>query len=139
MEHEPELMIDPRPLLLKRLVWDIFPHDPDVVREAQHRLGLIPDDAEGLEVEHSASDTRVNRVAPLTAALHTLSGYAAEVIGHYLVASLEATDDDAELPDDEFFGRFARQNSEVIYDSVLAIIAHLMDTGVLEYGKKVRG
>jgi hypothetical protein len=139
MENETEPRLDPRPLLLKRMVWDVFPHDADVVREVQSRLGLVPDGAEGLEVEHRASDTRINRVAPLGNALETLSGYAAEVMGQYLVAVLEShSDDEVELPEG-FHDAFATQNSEIIYDSTYAIICHLMDTGVLAYGPKVRG
>lgn len=138
MENETEPRLDPRPLLLKRMVWDVFPHEADVVREVQTRLGLVPDGDDGLEVEHRASDTRINRVAPLGSALEQLSGYAAEVMGQYLVAVVEAhTDGEAEIPEG-FHEAFATQNQEVIYDASYAIICHLMDTGILAYGEKVR-
>jgi hypothetical protein len=139
MENETEPRLDPRPLLLKRLVWDVFPHDADVVKEIQTRLGLVPDGDDGLEVEHRASDTRINRVAPLGDTLETLSGYAAEVMGQYLVAVLEHhTDGEVETPEG-FHEAFAQQNGEIIYDSTYAIICHLMDKGILVYGPKVRG
>lgn len=139
MENEIE-RLDPRPLLLKRFVWDIFPHQADLVRDAQGKLGLVPDHADGIEVEHDASDTRINRVAPLISVLETLSGYAAEVVGLYLLAMFEgaADDQDFEVPDG-FRETFARQNGEVIFDSTYAILCHLLDTGVLAYGEKVRG
>lgn len=141
MVNETEPALDPRPLMLKRMVWDIFPHDPEIVKAVQGQLGLVPDHADGLEMEHDASDTRINRVAPMSGVLETLSGYAAEVIGYYLLAVLQASADDdeeIEIPEN-FHATMARQNSEVIFESAYAIIAHLMDTGVLAYGEKVRG
>lgn len=139
MEHETELL-DMRPLLLKRFVWDIFPHDDfEVIGEVQKQLGLVPDHDDGLEVEHEASDTRMNRVAPLSNALRTLSSLAAEVVGAYVGAAIgdDDEDDESEVPED-FLEVFNRQNAEIIYDSAYAIVSHLMATGVLEYGKKVR-
>lgn len=141
MANETELPLDPRPLMLKRMVWDIFPHDTDVVREVQRQLGLVPDQPDGLEMEHDASDTRINRVAPMSKALETLSEYAAGVIGYYLLAVLEASADDGddiEVPEG-FLKSMYHQNSEIIFESAYAIISHLMDTGVLAYGEKVRG
>lgn len=141
MVNETEPALDPRPLMLRRMVWDIFPHDTEVVKDVQRKLGLVPDQPDGLEFEHDASDTRINRVAPMSKALETLSGYAAEVIGYFLLAMIEAQADDDEAVEvpDGFHQSFARQNSEVIFESAYAIIAHLMDTGVLVYGEKVRG
>lgn len=142
MENDTELL-DMRPLLLKRFVWDIFPHDDiEVIGEAQRQLGLVPDHDDGLDVEHEASDTRLNRVAPLSNALRTLSALAAEVIGAYVETCDEhdetcAEHDETEVPA-ESLEVFNRQNAEIINDAAYAIICHLMDTGVLEYGKKVR-
>lgn len=134
MEQQPETL-DPRPLVLKRFAWDVFPHDFEVVREVQVALGLVPDGDSGMEVEHAKSDTRVNRAAPMKSALRALSGYAAEVVGQYMLACL--TDPDSEVPE-RFIEGFARQNSVIIYESTFAILCHLLDTGVLEYGEKVR-
>lgn len=139
MENETEQRLDPRPLLLKRMVWDIFPHDPDVVRDVQIKLGLVPDADGGLDVEHDASDTRINRVAPLSIALKQLTGYAAEVIGQYLILMLASAAEDGEVEVPEgFHESFANQNREIIFESTYAILCHLMDTGVLTYGPKVR-
>jgi len=136
MGHEDEL--DMRPLVIKRLIWDIYPHDIDLVRDVQSKLGLVPDTDDGLEIEHDASDVRINRVAPLTDALETLAGYAAEVMGHYMVAMVSAhADEDMEVPEG-FYEGFARQNGQVIYDGTYAILCHLLATGVLEYGSKFR-
>ena len=136
MENETE-QLDIRPLLLKRFVWDIFPHDFDAIREVQQQLGLVPDGAEGAKVEHELSDKRLNRVGPLDSTLRTLSDVAAEVVGRSVLAPVAANSGELEVPDG-FYESFRRQNGEIIRDSALAIIAHLLDTGVLEYGQKVR-
>lgn len=134
MEQQPDIL-DPRPLVIKRMAWDVFPHDFELIREVQLALGLVPDGDSGMDVEHSKSDTRVNRTAPMKPALRSLSGYAAEVVGQYVIAC--ATDDDAEVPEG-FIASFTKQNTVIIYESTFAILCHLLDTGVLEYGKKVR-
>lgn len=136
MENETEL--DPRPLLLKRMTWDIFPHDYGVIREVQGKLGLVPDHDEGLDVEHAASDARVNKLAPLQETLDILAEFAGEVMAQYLVLSITGkTESDVEVPD-EIIEAFEEQNAEVLSEGVFAIISHLMDTGILEYGAKIR-
>lgn len=138
MGNEADQKLDPRPLMLKRMVWDIYLHDPEVIRAAQQKLGLVPDSEGGMDHEHELSDTRINRTAPLRPVLHTLAGYAAEIMCHYMVSQMEdQAGDTLEVPHG-FFDAFAAQNAEVIYESAFAIICHLLDTGVLEYGAKVR-
>lgn len=132
MANETELL-DPRPLLIKRLIWDVFPHDTDLVREVQEKLGLVPDDIDGLAVEHDASDTRINRAAPLDPALRVMSQIVSEVVSLYVLAGLEHAD----VPDD-FQETFGQQNVYIIYEGVHAIVCHLLDTGALAYGEKVR-
>jgi hypothetical protein len=131
MGHETG-QLDIRPLILKRMIWDIFPHEWDAVKEAQCRLGLVPDTEEGMEFGHGESDTRINRAAPMSHTLKVLSSYAAEVVSAYACDGVNEED----IPDG-FSDGFLRQNAAIIFDSTYAILAHLLDTGVLEYGKKV--
>lgn len=133
-----DLHHDPEPLILKRMTWDIFPHDPDLIRAAQAQLGLVPDTPDGLDVEHDASDTRLNNLNPLSDVLRTLSASAARVAGRYLITSAcQQAGTGIDLPDG-FHESFAAQNEELIYDASYAIIAHLMDTGVLAWGEEAR-
>lgn len=138
MGHETG-QLDMRPLLMKRFVWDTFPHDFDVITQVQRQLGLVPDGEDGMEVEHEASDVRINRVAPLSLTLRTLSGVGASVVALYVLAQMQARlapDEEMEIPEG-FVEGFTAQNAEVIYDSTYAILCHLMDTGVIAYGAKL--
>jgi hypothetical protein len=137
MENETEL--DPRPLILKRMIWDVFPHEPEIVREVQNQLGLVPDGDEGLEVEHERSDERCTRAMPLQEIIDTLSGIAAEAVGFYMISLVQAQTDEEISVHESFLKAYAKQNTEIISDGTFAIIAHLLDTGVLEYGKAVTG
>lgn len=131
-----ELRHDPEPLILKRFTWDICSHDPGIVRAVQAQLGLTPDTPGGSSVEHAASDTRLNALNPLDGTLRTLSASAARVAGRWLIASV-AGRGDGDLPDG-FDESFRAQNEEIVYGASCAIIAHLMDTGVLAWGEKAK-
>lgn len=136
MEHETG-QPDMRALLLRKLAWDVFPHDNDIVREVQQQLGLVPSDEDGLDFEHDQSDTRINRLAPLAPALRNLSRLAAEVTGLYMIFVMEAhADAELEIPE-EFLEGFTQQNTEIIFESVHSILCHLLDVGALAYGEKV--
>lgn len=129
---------DFRVLLLRNLIWDVFPHDNDIVRKAQQQLGLVPSAEDGLDVEHGQSDVRINRVAPLDLAIGNLSVLAARVLGVYMIHCLEArAGREVEVPDG-FLDGFARQNEEIINEGTHAIICHLLDTGALTLGQAAR-
>lgn len=130
---------DPRPLVLKRMIWDVFPHDYSAIGEAQGYLGLVPDEAEGMEVEHDASDLRIARMMPLHVPIGTLSDLAGSVVACYVIQHCQAEfgDDEDVLPP-EVVAQFEAQTSEVIAHGAYAVISHLMDTGVLAYSDKFR-
>jgi hypothetical protein len=130
-------MVDARPLFLKRMIWDIFSHDSDIA-EVQRRLGLVPDQPDGLEMAHAESDARIAMIQPLIRPSSLLTHYIAEVMGVYLVMSLEAhAGRSVELPDD-FYESFAEQNQETIFLGSMALIAHMMDAGVLAYASDIK-
>jgi hypothetical protein len=135
MDDEIE-MVDGRPLFLKRMIWDIFPHDADIT-EVQRRLGLLPDQPDGLEMAHAESDARIDTVRPLIRASSMLSAYIAEVVGVYLVMTMEGqAGRKLELPDG-FYESFAEQNQEAIFLGSMALIAHMIDAGVLTYASDI--
>lgn len=136
MENETETL-DPRPLLLKRMIWDVYPHCEEDIREAQSALGLVPDGDDGMSAEHDASDVRMLRVQALDRPLQYLSAMAAEVVGPYLIHLAETDAGETLNVPDGFYEGFAGQNGTIIFAACKAIIGHLMDTDVLTYGKRV--
>lgn len=128
---------DPRPYIIRNFIWDMFPHNMDMAK-IQASMGLVPSDDDGLDVEHEQSDTRGNRAAPLASTLTKLSGYAAEVAGELAVAYMENKHGEAFNPPPGFKEAFAQQNAQIIDVATSAIFAHLLDTGVIEYGKALR-
>lgn len=127
-------VLDPRPHVLKKLIWDVFPHCADIAG-AQRRLGLVPDTEDGMEFDHADADVRLSRVEPLEDTASVLTHYIAEVMGVYMLMSVEAStgEEMPELPDG-FTEAFAAQNHEIIYLGALSLISHLMDEEILVYG-----
>jgi hypothetical protein len=136
--------LDPRPLVKRRMIWDIYPHSADQI-EIQKRIGLTPDSDDGLDMDHRSSDLRLRVVSPLSDVLYIMSGCASEVVTDMLMQEmLEALREDAEelggeaemALDDEYTASFIEQNQEVIFHASLAIIGQLMANGLLAYGER---
>jgi hypothetical protein len=135
-EPSEEEAVNLKPLLLKKFVWDIFPHEADIPAVLLS-LGLVPDGEEGQAVEHAASDARLTKVAPMFKAVEILSGVMAEAMTAYLMHLLEKNGRDlADLPE-EFREIMTGQNTEVIFQSTIAMIAHMMDYEVLTYTEEL--
>lgn len=132
MSEPPAEVINLKPLLLKKFVWDIFPHDADI-QAVLLSLGLMPDGEEGQKIEHAASDERLRKVAPMYKALKILSGIMGEAMTAYLMHLLEENGGAlAEMPEG-FRDVMTAQNGEVIYAGSIAMIAHMIDYEVLTY------
>jgi hypothetical protein len=136
-EPSEEEAVNLKPLLLKKFVWDIFPHEADIPAVLLS-LGLVPDGEEGQEVEHAASDARLSKVAPMFKAVEVLSGIMGEAMTAYLLHLLEKQGGDlASLPD-EIRETMTTQNAEVIFQGSIAMIAHMIDYEVLTYTEEMR-
>lgn len=125
-----------RPLLMKQLTWDILPHDARRIRAVQARLGLPPDTCDGAEFEHDRSDIRLGAAVPLEPALELLSGMAAEVFTAYLANILEDDDGDPGITA-QAAAAFTAEVTPLVCDSALALIALLLDSGVLAYSQGI--
>lgn len=129
-----QYLLDPRPLLIKRMMWDLLPHDDDVIRGAYRSLGLTPDSDGGMDSEHEASHVRLDLADALVPALRDLSGFAAEII---VQCFLSEEDEDDECESGCECGGATGHYSEVVFDACHMILCQLLETGVLAYGRKV--
>lgn len=134
-EESPEV-INLKPLLLKRFVWDIFPHKADI-QAVYQSLGLMPDGEEGTKIEHAASDDRLAKVAPMYKALEILSRIMGEAITAYLLHLLEENGGALSEMPEWFRETMNNQNAEVIYSGSIAMIAHMIDYDVLAFTPEV--
>lgn len=126
MDYRTEL----RPLLRKRLVWDIVPDDK--VQEWSAGLKINRSSDQGNVVEQALSETRRRRLANLMPVLRVASMTAGEVLSR--AKMLDAGDTS---------GTFVMNSEHDVVAEVVqgteAVIANLLDLGFLQYGKVVTG
>lgn len=122
MENPEE--IDLRPLVMRRLVWDLLPHEevPDLLEE----FGLLRGDEEMIAMEHTAADRRINLGHPYFNLILSYSALASSVLATTLMGNAPETAEDRE--------KFARQNILLINSACCAIVANFLAAGILQPG-----
>jgi hypothetical protein len=130
--EEEDLQIDlytPQ-MLTKRLLWDIVPCGE--VEALIPLMNLTPDSPEVSEMEHQASHDRIDQLTPLREMLALLiplvSGITASAM---LVNSGNSADADTAAV-------LQRHHSVVVRAGVVAIIANLLDMGIISYADGVQ-
>ena len=118
--------VDLVPILTRRYAWDTLPCD--AVEDIMPALGLPPSSDEGADIEHAESHRRVAMVYPLETFLVQSSGVLGKILARAMSDAAGVTDNlgDGMTP-------FAEQNAEVVLASARAVIAQLMDEGILMY------
>lgn len=112
--------IDARPLLTRRLAWDMLPHS--LTPSALRRLGLVPPCEEGEEMEHAESHRRLD---PLLAIEHQLKPVLPLVKNIMCAAMLVDLDGSSASLNEEEIG-------EIVRASCVGILAHLVDQEVVQ-------
>jgi hypothetical protein len=117
-------------MLTKRLLWDIVPCGE--VEALIPLMNLTPDSPDVSEMEHEASHDRIDQLAPLREMLALLiplvSGITASAM---LVNSGNSVDADTAAV-------LQRHHSVVVRAGVVAIIANLLDMGIISYADGVQ-
>jgi hypothetical protein len=111
----------------RKMVWDIVPCNQ--VRDFMPPMDLIPGSDDVTEMEHRESHARLDRVAPLADRLHGDCEMAARVVTSIMLR----LDTDSEV-DPETVEIVVEQNSDVIFSGMAAILAQLIDEGVVQIG-----
>lgn len=112
-------------ILKRRLAWDILPC-PTVPKYIK-LLGMVPGSDGGDELEHVQSHHRINRLAPIVQDVDAYSQLAGEVAGR---AILENQGIEIEAQSEEQIQHY----SALVTGSTRAVIANLIDNGVLHIG-----
>jgi len=121
---ESEEAVDLRPLVRRRIIWDVFPHAdvPELLKE----LGFVPGTEEGLALEHHEADVRCNLGYPYFEMISAYANLAADI----MVTTIVGTDPD----NAEIRARFIDQESRMIGTACCSIVSNLLATGFLKQG-----
>lgn len=117
-------------MLVKRLLWDIIPC-PDVDKMIP-LMKLTPDSDEVSEMEHRASHERLAEVMPLKDMLDLLTPLVSGITASAMLVNsgIQA--------DEETAVALQRHHSQVVRASLFAVIANLLDLGIIEYTEGVQ-
>jgi hypothetical protein len=122
-----EKPLDLLPLIKRRMAWDVVPcpDQPDILK----KMGLLPGSEQGNDLEHKASHVRLNQIAPIQHWLSVMSGAAGEAAARAILEShgIEV-DEGLENPQMQHYIR-------VVYATSVAVVANLLDYGIIEFGK----
>jgi hypothetical protein len=116
---------DHGPLTRRELAFDLLPHDE--VQEIMPRLGLDNADPEMFNLEHMDSHARLHKVDPIMPLIQVFSGLIANTFNQAYLTQAEAQGDISR----EKREAFNRQNYAIIQSSVIAMLAQLLQIGVI--------
>lgn len=126
MTLEDEGYVDISKLYARNMVWDLLPCDQANI--FLPKMGLTAASEEGFETEHAASHRRINRLLPMADVLSVTTGIAGQIVGR---AILDSQGEDVGTGEDH---PHLEHYSAVIHQGAVAIIANLIDQGVLRIG-----
>lgn len=125
--------IDLTNIWLRKFAWDVIACQD--AQELQAKIGLVPTDQESAELEHVESHKRMRMVSPLEPAVNDFSDMISKILSTYLIDM--ASEAVKSQLTDVLTEKLETQNSEMVRIGALAIIATLIDTGVLTYTEQV--
>lgn len=113
--------------LQRRLVFDMMPCSSS--QGAINTLGLNPSSPEGAKIEHMASHARMDKLAPVIGPIHVYAALIAEIWMKVFLASVP----EGSVPEEMKPQIYATQMEKII-EASSAIIANMLDSGMLAYG-----
>lgn len=124
--EEPQVDLYSPQMLAKRLLWDIVPCG--AVPSYIPLMGLVPDSADVADMEHQASHARLERIRPIADLLEIFSPLVSGI-----TASAMLVNSGTETMEPELASALQKHHAYVVQVSLQAVIAELLDMGVLSY------
>lgn len=121
----PDDFVDHGPLTRRELAFDLLPHDE--VQEIMPRLGLDNADPEMFNLEHMDSHARLHKVDPIMPLIQVFSGLIAQTFNQAYLTQAEESGDITKGHREAF----NRQNLAIIQSSTIAMLAQLLQIGVI--------
>lgn len=115
-------VINPEPLIKRRLAWDILPcgMTPGFMKS----LGLLPGSDGGDDLEHHQSHMRLNSLGPISDLVKVYSELAGDIVGRSILESQHHEIEDDEDPK-------LKHYQDTVRACVQAVIANLIDAEVI--------
>jgi hypothetical protein len=125
--------IDITPVIQQRLAWDII--SCEEIDDMWDRLNLVAPSEDVAEAAHTESHARMDTVEPIGLVGEVYIALTADIISKVMAKHWE--DSNGEPPSETELSVMKEQNGQVIKGAVFPIIAHLMETGMLQLGPTV--
>jgi hypothetical protein len=129
-EDGPQVDLYTPQMLTKRLAWDIVPCAE--VEALLPLMGLTPDSPDVSEMEHKASHERIDQLAPLREMLALLIPLVSGITASAMLVN------SGNSADEETAAVLQRHHSVVVRAGVVAILANLLDMGIISYSDGVQ-
>jgi hypothetical protein len=117
-------------MLTKRLAWDIVPCSE--VERLIPLMGLTPDSPDVSDMEHRASHDRIDALEPMREMLALLIPIVSGVTASAMLVN------SGNPVDEETAAVLQRHHSVVVRAGVVAILANLLDMGIISYADGVQ-
>jgi hypothetical protein len=117
-------------MLTKRLLWDIVPCSQ--VEALIPLMGLTRDSQEVSDMEHEASHDRIDQLTPLKEMLALLLPLVSGITASAMLVN------SGNPVDEETAGILQRHHSVVVRAGVVAVLANLLDMGIISYADGVQ-
>lgn len=121
--------IDLTPVVRQRLAWDIC--DCQEIDDLWEELGLIPPGEDVAEAAHHESHERMATVAPLITLGDVYVLLTSDIISRIMKHHFEKSGGEMT---DAMKSIMAAQNQEVIRGAIYPILAHMLESGVIQFG-----
>jgi hypothetical protein len=129
-----EAALDITPVVQQRLAWDII--SCDEISDSWKYLDLIAPSEDVAVAAHSESHRRMETIEPLGLVGDVYITLAADIISRMMAKHFE--EEHGELPGDTERSVMMQQNTDVIKGAFFPIIAHMMESGMLQLGPTVK-
>jgi hypothetical protein len=128
-----EPALDITPVVQQRLAWDII--SCEEIMDSWKHLDLVAPSEDVATAAHTESHARMETIEPLGLVGDVYITLAADIISRMMGKHYE--EEHGELPGDVERSVMMTQNTEVIRAAFYPIIAHMMESGMLQLGPTV--
>jgi hypothetical protein len=122
--------VDLVPFIRQKIAEDILP----IGHDYWDVLGLVPPSAEAGDAPHEESALRLYRTMPYQDFINVYSILTADIISQVMYKNAKRLDVQTEDELEEWHKQLVLQNREIVRGSIVPILAHMLEAGVIMPG-----